>query len=114
MVDNEWMYSGHIGPNRTTEEWAAKTDVFLKEIHRGPKRAPPHCPCVRCENRHRLQKSKMTKHLCKYGYMKKFIMPVNFAEEGHAREEVMRQRVDDHEDDGLRNLVDDMRAAEMP
>ena len=56
--------------------------------------------------------SEMTLHLHTYGYMPNFTMPVNFAEQDHAREEVMRQRIDGHEDDGVRNMLDDVRAGQ--
>ena len=72
----------------------------------------PPCPCAKCARRHSRDKGEMTEHLRTYGYMKDFIMPINFAERDRGREEVMRQRIGGFEDDGVRDMLDDVFAAE--
>ena len=58
----------------------------------------------------------MTKHLMLNGYMPNFRVWVHHGEQepDRARAEVMRQRVDGNEDDGIRNLMDDLHDAHMP
>ena len=107
MADNQWMYSGFIRRNRVTSEWIVKTDVYLKEIFRRPMRIIPPCPCARCARRHRRNQTDMSEHLRTHGYMPNFDMPpINIAEQDRGREEVMRQRIDGYEDDGVRDMLD--------
>ena len=113
MADNQWMYIGFIRRNRVTSEWIAKTDVHLKEIFRRPMRIIPPCPCARCARRHRRNQTDMSEHLRTHGYMPNFDMPpINIAEQDRGREEVMRQRIDGYEDDGVRDMLDDVIVAE--
>ncbi|XP_073365158.1 uncharacterized protein [Aegilops tauschii subsp. strangulata] len=113
MADNQWMYSGFIRRNRVTSEWIAKTDVYLKEIFRRPMRIIPPYPCARCARRHRRNQTDMSEHLRTHGYMPNFDMPpINIAEQDRGREEVMRQRIDGYEDDGVRDMLDDVIVAE--
>ena len=112
MADNQWMYSGFFRRNQVTTEWVEKTDVFLKEIFRSPMRMVPECPCARCKRRIRRDKSEMTKHLHTHGFMPNFNMPINFAQRDHGREDVIRQRVAGYEDDGVRDMLDDVFAAQ--
>ena len=113
MADNQWMYSGFIRRNRVTSEWIAKTDVYLKEIFRRPMRIIPQCPCARCARCHRRNQTDMSEHLRTHGYMPNFDMPpINIAEQDRGREEVMRQRIDGYEDDGVRDMLDDVIVAE--
>lgn len=113
MADNQWMYSGFIRRNRVTPEWVTKTDVYLKEIFRCPMRIIPRCPCAKCARRHRRNQKDMTEHLRTHGYMPNFDMPpINIAERDRGREEVMRQRIGGYADDGVRDMLDDVIAAE--
>jgi len=97
--------------NRVSAEWAEKTNVFLKEILRKPMVICPSCPCATCGRRILREKSEMTMHLRTYGFMPNFPMPINFAQRNRDREEVMRQRIGGYEDDGVRDMLDDVRAA---
>ena len=55
----------------------------------------------------------MSEHLRTHGYMPNFDMPpINIAEQDRGREEVMRQRIDGYEDDGVRDMLDDVIVAE--
>lgn len=54
----------------------------------------------------------MTLHHRTHGYMEKFHMPINFAERGSGRHEVMRQRIGGYVDDGVRDMLDDVIAGE--
>ena len=115
MADNEWMYSGRISAHERTDGWEWKTNFFVKDLARGSKSAVrPLCPCAQCKRRQRQGKLDMTKHLWLNGYMPDFTMRVDFAEYERAREEVMRQRIDGNEDDGIRNMLDGFRDAAMP
>ena len=114
MADNGWMYSGRTSGVDRTDEWVWKTNLVVKELARGPKLVRPWCPCIRCERRHRQGKEQMTKHLWLYGYMPNYVTLVEFAQYEQDRGEVMRQRIDGNEYDGLRNMLDDHHAAYMP
>ena len=56
----------------------------------------------------------MTKHLWLCGYMPNFVTLVDFAQYEHDRVEVMQQRIDGNEHDGIRSLLDDLHNAELP
>ena len=112
MADNQWMYSGFFRRNEVTTEWAERTDVFLKEIFRRPMRMVPECPCAKCKRRIRRDQEEMTLHLRMNGFMPNFNMPINFAQRDCGREEVIRQRIAGHEDDGVRDMLDDVCAAQ--
>src|SRR3954470_2099965 len=71
----------------------------------GPKTLDPRCPCVRCRNRHRAKKEVMKQHLWAYGYMSGFITTVDCTQNEHDRGDVMRQRIDGIEYDGMRNFL---------
>ena len=58
------------------------------------------------------EKSEMTKHLRTHGFMPNFNMPINFAQRDRGREDVIRQRVAGYEDDGVRDMLDDVFAAQ--
>ena len=112
MADNQWMYSGFFRWNQVTIEWVDKTDVFLKEIFRSPMRIVPECPCAKCKRRMRKGKTEMTKHLRTHGFMPNFNMPINFAQQDRGREDVIRQRIAGYEDNGVRDMLDDVFAAQ--
>ena len=113
MADNEWMYSGRISASERTAEWVWKTDYYVADATRGPKTARPLCPCARCKMNKRQGSFDMTKHLWLNGYMPEFTMRINFPERDRVREEVMRQRIDGHVDDGIGNMLDDLHHAEQ-
>ena len=70
----------------------------------------PLCECTRL---HRRNQADMSEHLRTHGYMPNFDMPpINIAEQDRGREEVMRQRIDGYEDDGVRDMLDDVIVAE--
>ena len=116
MADNGWMYGGRISKTGRTDEWEWKTDLLVKELGRGSKKSGvrPRCPCTNCKNRHRQEKDDMSKHLWLNGYMPNFVTAVDFAQYERDRGEVMRQRIDGNEYDGIRNFLDDLRNNDMP
>uniref|UniRef100_A0ACD5XP76 Uncharacterized protein n=1 Tax=Avena sativa TaxID=4498 RepID=A0ACD5XP76_AVESA len=113
MADNDWMYSGRISANERTADWEWKTKYFVKDANRGSKLVRPLCPCARCNMNHRQGPYGMTTHLWQYGYMPNFAMPTNFPERDRVRGEVMRQRINGNEDDGIGNMLHDLQYAEM-
>ena len=115
MADNEWMYSGRVSSTQVTDEWKWKTDLLVKELARGSKGiVRPRCPCNVCRRRHPKDILEMTKHLWWNGYMRDYDPPVDFSRHERDRGEVMRQRIDGNENDGILNLLDDLRDADMP
>ena len=113
MTDNGWMYSGRTSAVDRTDEWAWKTEMVVQEIGRGSKTLDPRCPCARCRNRQRAKKEVMKQHLWASGYMPGFVTTVDFTQNDRDRGDVMRQRIDGIEYDGMRNLLEDFRDA-MP
>ena len=111
------MYSGRISANEVSDEWIERTDNFLSEAFRVAKRNKmrPFCPCAVCKNRLYRGKDIMTKHLMLHGYMPGFTVWVQHGEQepDRGRDEVMRQRINGIEDDGIRNLLDDLCDARM-
>ena len=115
MAGNEWMYSGRISGTEKTDEWEWKTNMLVKELARGSKSgARPRCPCSHCRRRHPRGKDDMTRHLWLYGYMADYVTPVDFSEYERERGEVMRQRINGNEYDGIRSMLDDLRDGDMP
>jgi len=114
MADREWMYSGRISSNVQTTEWTVKTEAFLDQAFKHSKRIKPFCPCNVCMNRQHLGRYLMSRHLMLNGYMPDYKIWVNHGESECARADVMRQRIDGNEDDGVRDMIDDIRDAQMP
>jgi hypothetical protein len=56
----------------------------------------------------------MYKHLLQYGYMSHYVMHIDFDEHERDRGDVMRQRVNGNEYDGVRDLLDDLIHGNMP
>ncbi|KAK1645871.1 hypothetical protein QYE76_063676 [Lolium multiflorum] len=96
------MYGGTPSEVNRREPWD----------HRGIVR--PRCPCNVCRRRHPKDILEMTKHLWWNGYMRDYDPPVDFSRHERDRGEVMRQRIDGNENDGILNLLDDLRDADMP
>ena len=115
MADNGWMYSGRVSATNKTDEWVRKTHFLAKELVRGRKgQIIALCPCNRCKKHHRQQKDDMYKHLLAYGYMPHYVTTVDFDQHERDIGEVMRQRLNGNEFDGLRDLLDDLQDTEMP
>jgi len=115
MDDNGWMYSGRVSATNKTDEWVRKTHFLVKELARGRKGLiQALCPCNRCKKHHRQGKDDMYNHLLQYGYMPHYVTHVDFDEHERDRGEVMRQRLNGNEFDGMRDLLDDLQDAEMP
>ena len=56
----------------------------------------------------------MYNHLLGCGYMPHYVTNVDFDQHERNRGEVMRQRLNDNEFDGMRDFLDDLQDAEMP
>ena len=79
--------------------------MVVKELARATKgKVRALCPCDHCQKRHRHGKDEMYKHLVQYGYMPEYVPNVNFDEFERDRSEVMRQRINGVEHDGIRDL----------
>ena len=115
MADNGWMYSSRVSATNKTDEWVRKTHFLVKELARGKKgRFQALCPFNRCKKHHRQGKHDMYNHLLGYGYMPHYVTTVDFDERERDRDEVMRQRLNGQEFDGMRDFLDDLQDAEMP
>ena len=54
----------------------------------------------------------MSEHLRTHEVPNFDMPPINIAEQNHGREEVMRQCIDGYEDDGVKDMLDDVIGAE--
>ena len=113
MADNGWMYSGRTSAVDRTDKWVWKTDLLVKELARG-KRIAELCPCSRCNKRHRQGRDEMYTHLKRSGYMLGYVPPIDFVERERDRYNVMWQRLNGNEYDGIRNFLNDFVDAEQP
>ena len=115
MADNGWMYNGRVSATDKSPEWIWKTQMLVKQLARGKQgKVRPLCPCDRCKRRHRHGKNDMYKHLVQYGYMPDYVLEFNFDQFERDRSDVMRQRINGVEHDGIRNLIDDLIRSDMP
>ncbi|KAK1695244.1 hypothetical protein QYE76_011941 [Lolium multiflorum] len=115
MADNGWMYNERVSATEKTDEWTRKTHFLVNELARGTKGlARALCPCVRCVKRQRRGKDEMYRHLLQYGYMHGYVTEIDFDERERDRGEVMRQRLNGNEYDGIRDFLDDLVHADVP
>jgi hypothetical protein len=68
----------------------------------------------RCFKHHRRGNDDMHKHFLQYGYMPHYVTQINFVEHECETGEVMRQRLNGIEYDGIRDLLDDLIDVDMP
>ena len=111
MGDNGWMYSGRVSVTTRSDEWMWKTRMLVKELARG-KRIAELCPCSRCNKRHRQGHDEMYIHLTRNGYMRDYVPPIDFAERERDRYDVLRQRLNGNDYDGIRDFLNDFVDAE--
>ena len=106
MADNGWMYNERVSATEKTAEWTRKTHFLVNELVRGTKGlVRALCPCVRCVKRQRRGKDEMYRHLLQYGYMHGYVTEIDFDERERDRGEVMRQRLNGNEYDGIRDFL---------
>ncbi|XP_072151358.1 uncharacterized protein [Setaria viridis] len=100
MDDREWMYTGRSSQSSLTDEWIEKTDAFLELAFAKVKGASiTWCSCSICANMRRQTKEVMGKHLCKNGFTTHYTRWIYHGEADRVREEVVRQRIEDYDDD---------------
>ena len=112
MDDHEWMYIGRPSQAGVTMEWIMKTDEFLNVAFASDK-GRAWCPCSVCENRKEQTKVVMGKHLCKNGFMPYYTWWAYNGEFERARQEVVRERIDNY-DIGVGDMIDDYHDAHVP
>ena len=95
MDDREWMYKGWQSEQEYVE-FALKVNDFLKKaFDRGKSRMS--CPCSKCENRIHQSQLSMGKHIIRNGFVENYTRWICHGEAHHAREEVVRQRINDYD-----------------
>ena len=110
------MYMGRSGQGQVTNEWINKTDAFLErafgEAAKGASRIC--CPCSKCANRKRQTKKVMGEHLWLNGFTADYSRWIYHGEAGRMREEVVRPRVEDYDDDaGVADMLNDYHEAQF-
>ena len=110
MDDREWMYKGWQSEQEYIE-FALKVNDFLeKAFDRGQSRMP--CPCTKCQNRIHQSQLTMGKHIITNGFVENYTRWICHGEAHRAREEVVRQRIDDYDADaGCADMLADFHEA---
>ena len=110
MDDREWMYKGWQSKQEYVE-FALKVNDFLKKaFDRGQSRMT--CPCSKCENRIHQSQLSMGKHIIINGFVENYTRWICHGEAHHAREEVVRQCIDDYgADAGCADMLADFHEA---
>ena len=100
MDDCAWMYSG----------WKqGGLDLRMDSEDRG---SCTWCPCTKCGYTRRQTREDMTQHLCNYGFTRDYTRWTYHGEANRMRNEVDRQRIEDHDADaGVGDMLDDFREA---
>jgi hypothetical protein len=116
MEGHEWMYTGRVRRDDVTPEWIKKTDAFLEqafgEAAKGASLVP--CPYNKCAIRKRKTKKAIGKHIWKNGFMLDYTRWIFHCEAHHTREKVVRQLVEDYDDDvGVADMLNDYHEAQF-
>ena len=113
MDDCAWIYSGWKQGGELTLEWIQKTETFLDQAFAKVKGGScTWCPCTKCGNTRRQTREVMTQHLCNYGFMRDCTQWTYHGEGNRMRNEVVRQRIEDHDADaGVGDMLDDFHDA---
>ena len=67
--DRNWMYNGWSHNGAHSDEWVAKTTAFLNHAFSLSKIGKIKCPCRKHENFKFLDKTSVTRDLCRLGFM---------------------------------------------
>ena len=116
MDDCQWMYTGRRSQSDYTNEWMNKTNAFLNRVFGKAAKSPSLvlCPCSNCENRKRVNKDNMGKHLLKNGFMPDYTWWVHHGEAHRMREEVVRPWVEAFDADaGVADMLDDFHQGQF-
>ena len=110
MDDCVWMYSSWKQEGDLTLEWIQKTEAFLDRAFSKVKGGS--CTWCPCGNTRRQTREDMTQHLCNYGFTRDYTWWTYHGEANRMRDEVMRQHIDDYNDDaGVGDMLDDFHEA---
>jgi len=116
MEDRQWMYTGRRSRNDYDMDWVKRTDAFLNHAF-GAVVARGHllvwCPCSHCDNKRRVNKETMGKHLVYHGYTPGYYRWIYHGED-RIREEVVRPCLESFNDDaGVADMLDDTHQAQF-
>jgi hypothetical protein len=113
MDNREWMYTGWRGKRDWTDEFVTKVNDFLtKAFDKGQHKVP--CPCRKCENKVNQPQLMMGQHICTHGFVANYTQWICHGEAHRARDEVMRQRIDDFDAEaGCGDMLDDYHQAHL-
>jgi hypothetical protein len=98
------------------EAWVFKTNEFLEHAFGPAARGETlvRCPCSYCDNRKRITKDKMGRHLVKHGFTLGYTRWIYHGEGHIMREEVVRAQVEAFDGDGrVPDMIDDYHQAEF-
>jgi hypothetical protein len=110
------MYIGCVGRNEVTPEWFRKTDYFMERVFGEAAKGASLVPCSynKCANRKRKSKKTMVEHIWKNGFTPDYTRWSFHGEVHRMREEVVRQRVEDYDDDiGVADMLNDYHEAQF-
>ena len=107
------MYTGRRSKRDFSDDWMDKTNAFL-EFAWGNASGflLLWCPCKKCDNRRRVSKEVMGKHLLDNGFTKDYTVWVCHGEGQRMREEVVRPRLEACDGDArVVDMLDDTHQA---
>jgi len=108
--DRNWMYDSWSHNGAHSDEWVAKTTAFLNHAFSLSKTGKIRCPCRKHENFKFLDKTSVTKDLCRLGFM-----PGYEVWEHHGEASTMVAPEEDEDDDrAYVDRMDEMLEAIQP
>ena len=108
------MYTGRRSQNDYDMDWVKRTDAFLnhafsEDVANGDSLV--WCPCSHYDNKRRMNKQTMGKHLVHHGYTPGYHRWI-YHGEAHIREEMVRPRLEPYDDDArVADMLDDAHQA---
>jgi hypothetical protein len=105
-----WMYVSWKKSGAHTMEWMNKTQEFIDRAFSKPPDEGVKCPCSRCRNTLREDKSTLTLHLCKFAFMPDYEVWTHHDEIVHQRTASVAKEEDGRSsDDRMDEMLDAIR-----
>jgi hypothetical protein len=107
------MYTDWRSKRDFDDEWMVKTNDFLEfSWANSGGHLLVWCPCTKCDNKRRVSKDDMGRHLLYNGFTKDYTMWIYLGEAHRTREEVVRPRLEACDDDaGVVDMLEDAHEA---
>jgi len=107
MADRQWMYTGFASKSG---DWVRGVNAFLELAFGAAARGScrMRCPCSKCKNKKKKQKSQVWKDLYKNGFVPNYTRWIYHGERDRIREEVVRSLLEECDADaGMADMMAD-------